>query len=139
MGQQFGWNGLPLEDACSDRVRDRQLQAAGVVADIEIARRALVKAVDDLAEVTAGEVAVLPPLESFGDAHERSPQLLFVRGAGILTEQALDPLGRVCHTSWHLTRRISGGAERRPLHSEVRRWPSFQRPCIRPVLTATQC
>ena len=98
MGQQFGWNGLPIKDACCYRVRNGKLQADGVVADVEIARWALVKAVDDLAQIPAGEIPVLPPLEGLGDGHERSPQLLFVRSSSILAEQALDALRRVCHT-----------------------------------------
>ena len=98
MAQQFGWNRLPAEDACGDCVRDGELQAGGVVADVEIARCALVKVVDDLAEVAAGQISVLSPLEGLGEGQERPPQLLFVRSPGILAEQALDPLGRVFHT-----------------------------------------
>jgi hypothetical protein len=93
MGQQFGWNRLPVEDAYGDCVRDGELQWGGVVADVEIARWALVKVVDDLAEVPAGQISVLPPLEGLGEGQERRPQLLFVRSPGILAEQALDPLG----------------------------------------------
>lgn len=79
-------------------VRDGQLQAGGIVADVKIARGTLVKAVDNLAEVSARQIPMLPPLEGLGDRQERPSQLLVVRSPGILTEEALDPLWRVCHT-----------------------------------------
>src|SRR6266508_998138 len=53
---------------------------------------------DDVTQVPAAELAVLPALEGLGDGHESSTQFFLVRLFGMLTQEALYPLGRVCHT-----------------------------------------
>lgn len=54
------------------------------------------KAVDDLAQLPATELVTLPALEGLGDRHESPPELFLVRVCGLLTQEALDPLGSVC-------------------------------------------
>jgi hypothetical protein len=53
---------------------------------------------DDVAELRAAELTVLPALEGLGDGHESATELFLVRPSGLLTQETLDPLGRVCHT-----------------------------------------
>ena len=53
---------------------------------------------DDVTQVPAAELAVLPALEGLGDGHESSTEFFLVRFSGMLTQEALEPLGRVCQT-----------------------------------------
>ena len=53
---------------------------------------------DDVAQLPAAELAVLPALEGLGDGHEGSTELFLVRLPAMLTQETLDPLWRVCHT-----------------------------------------
>src|SRR5437762_10858572 len=76
---------------------------------------------DDLAELPAAELAALPALEGLGDGHESPTQFFLVCVRGVLTQEALDPLGRVHHTLPPSTHTLSGGTKRRPLKRIVER------------------
>lgn len=55
MIEELGRNLLTVEDAYRDRVGHGHLQVRSVVADEELSRWALVKAMDGLAQLTAAE------------------------------------------------------------------------------------
>jgi len=121
MIQHLGRNRLAIQNACHDRIRHGCLELVRVVTNVELPRGTLVEPMDELTQIAASKLALLPALERFSDRQKSATQLLLMRRGRALTEKAFHSLWDVRHDrriDWLI--QVSATAEGLQLLDEVR-------------------